>query len=89
MKRAFFIASVIVLAGCVYQAKGEFHEISSGKRVDADSETLAKFQQAKVICDGEAAQAASVSTERDRYVHTLNITLVFDGCLAKRGYIRK
>lgn len=89
MKRTAWIAISVVLAGCVYQPKGTFHEVSTGLRVDTNPQLLARFQQERVICDGEAAQSAAVSTERDRYTHSMNINLVFDGCLAKRGYVRR
>lgn len=79
----------MLLAGCVYVPKGAFHRVSDGLRVDANPQVLAEFQQARVICDGEASKAALVSNERDRYTHSKNVTLVFDACLAEKGYIRK
>lgn len=89
MKRILLLCSVGVVSGCVSQPQGFFHRIGDGVRVDADPQVMAKFQQDRVICDGEASQAALSSTERDRGIHSRNVNLVFDACLAKRGYIRK
>jgi hypothetical protein len=89
MLRTILIAALAVLCGCVAQPKGVFHEAKSGLRVDSNPALLARFQQSRVICDGEAAQAALVSTEKDRYTHSLNVNLVYDACLAKAGYLRR
>ena len=89
MFRFIVIALLGVSAGCVAQPKGVFHETKSGLRVDSNPQLLARFQQARVICDGEAAQSALVSTEKDRYTHSVNVNLVFDACLAKAGYLRR
>ncbi|MGQ4812355.1 hypothetical protein [Agrobacterium vitis] len=88
--RTFVLGMVIVgLAGCVTAPKGLFHRVSDGQRVDANPQLLAEFQQARVICDGEASKAALTSTERDRAIHSLNVNLVFDACLAQKGYVRR
>lgn len=78
-----------MLCGCAYVPQGAFFRVSDGLRVDANPQILAAFQQDRVICDGEASKAALTSAERDRYTHSKNVTLVFDACLAQRGYIRK
>lgn len=80
---------VTALAGCTHQPVGFFHRVSDGQRVDANPTIAAQFQQDRVICDGEASQAALSSHEKDRYIHSRNVNLVYDACLAKRGYIRK
>ncbi|MDW5313763.1 hypothetical protein [Rhizobium sp. PL01] len=80
---------LVVVAGCVYQPVGKFHRISDGQPADANPTILAAFMQDKAICDGEAAKAGLVSNEPDRYTHSRNINLVYDGCLAQRGYVRR
>jgi hypothetical protein len=87
--RRFLVVMLTVAAGCVYQPQGKFHQVSTGRVVDADPGLYSKFLQDKVVCDGEAAQAALTSTEKDRYAHSLNVNLVYDACLAKRGYVRR
>lgn len=89
MRRVIVVAACFALGSCVYTPQGFFHRVSDGIRVDANPQVLAEFQQARVICDGEASKAALTSTERDRYAHSRNVNLVFDACLAERGYIRK
>jgi hypothetical protein len=89
MRRIIATSLLIVAAGCVHQPQGKFHRVSDGKAVDADQTLYNTFLQDKVICDGEAAQAALTSTEKSRYAHSLNVNLVYDACLAKRGYVRK
>jgi len=89
MRKTYLALACGALCGCVYVPEGYFHRVSDGVRVDANPQVLSEFQQARVICDGEASKAALVSTERDRYMHSKNVNLVFDACLAQRGYIRK
>lgn len=89
MRKLLLTIALAGVAGCVYQPQGKFHQVSSGKPVDADQKLYNAFLQDKVICDGEAAQAALTSRERDRYAHSLNVNLVYDACLAKRGYVRR
>jgi len=57
-----------------------------GVRVDANPQLLAAFQRDRVVCDGEAAEAALKSQERDLMIHNRNVNLVFDACLTKLGY---
>jgi hypothetical protein len=89
MKKAVLFALSILVSGCVYVPKGSFHRVSDGVKVDANPTVLAEFQQSRVICDGEASKAALTSTEKDRYVHSMNVNLVFDACLAEKGYVRR
>lgn len=89
MRRILIALACIVPAGCVSQPQGYFHRVSDGLRVDSNPQLLAEFSQARVICDGEASKAALVSNERDRATHNRNVNLVFDACLAERGYVRR
>ena len=77
---------LLLLAGCVSAPVGYWHR--NGVRVDVNPALLAEFSRAKTICDGETAQAALASNEKDLLTHNRNVNLVFDGCLTKAGYVR-
>ncbi len=85
--RKLLIVSIAILAGCVSTPQGYWFKGSM--RVDADPQVFAQFQRDRAVCDGEAAQAALASNERLRAEHNRLVNLVFDGCLTKRGYVRK
>jgi hypothetical protein len=90
MNRKIIAALALVpLAACVSTPQGYFYEVKSGLRVDANPALLTKFQQDRAICDGEAAKSGLGSTEQDRFTYSKNVNLVFDGCLAQHGYVRK
>jgi hypothetical protein len=87
--RYLIVLAGALLAGCVSQPAGKFHSVATGQPVDADPKLMAKFMQDRAICDGEAAKAGLASTERLSAVYAQNVNLVFDGCLAERGYVRR
>ncbi len=87
--KIFVHLSTLLLAACVSTPQPYWHRIDTGQRVDETPAVLAQFQRDRVICDGEAAKAALASNEKVVSVHRKNINLVFDGCLAERGYIRR
>lgn len=88
MKRVV-ILSLLGLSSCVSQPQGYFFETKSNLRVDANPQLLGRFQQDRAICDGEAAKSGLASTEKDGQIYRRNLNLVFDGCLAQHGYIRR
>lgn len=87
--RYLIVLTAAALAGCVSQPAGKFHSVATGQAVDADPKLMAKFMQDRAICDGEAAKAGLSSTEKLRATYAQNVNLVFDGCLAQRGYVRR
>lgn len=78
---------LLLLAGCVSTPQGYWYR--NNVRVDANPTLLETFNRDKVICDGEAAQAALTSNEKDLMRHNLAVHLVFDACLTRAGYIRR
>lgn len=87
--RALVLGSLVLLAACQTVQPGYWHRQSDGRRVDANDAIYTAFLADKAICDGEAAKAALVSTERSRFTHSYNVNLVYDGCLTARGYVRR
>jgi hypothetical protein len=83
--RLFMICIGLLLAGC--QSTGFFYEKSSGLRVDANPALLARFQDEKLQCDAESAKDALASRERDLMKHNQLIQLIYEACMARRGYI--
>lgn len=85
MKKLVVISLVITLAAC--QSAGFFYEKTSGLRVDANPDLLARFQEDKLQCDAESAKDALTSRERDLFKHNQLIQLIYEACMARRGYI--
>lgn len=82
-----FVTAALLLAlvaGCMSVPPRIWYR--DGVRVDANPQLLAAFQRDRVVCDGEAAEAALKSQERDLMIHNRNVNLVFDACLTKLGY---
>ena len=78
-------ALLALLAGC--QTQGFFYERASGLRVDNNPALFARFQDDKLQCDAESAQAALTSREPDRFAHARNVTLIYHACMAREGYV--
>lgn len=78
------LACIVLLAACQSIPPRIWYR--DGARVDATPAMLSQFQRDKTICDGEAAQAALTSNERDVFIHNRNLNLIFDACLTKKGY---
>lgn len=85
MKQIVILSFVMALAGC--QSTGLFHEKSSGLRVDANPVLLARFQEDKLQCDAESAKDALTSRERNQFKHNQLIQLIYEACMARRGYV--
>lgn len=86
-KSTLFMA--LVLSGCAAQPTGFFYYANTGKIVSQDSKDFEKFSIDRAVCDGQAAQSALVSKEKFHDIHSRNVTLVFHGCMAEKGYIVK
>ena len=81
------VSAAAMLAACQAAPTGYWYK--GGVRVDANTALFDRFQRDRVICDGEAAQAALTSREPDRFTHNFNLNLIFDACLTKAGYVRR
>jgi hypothetical protein len=82
MKKIFVLAA-LAFAGCV---PGNFHYVSDNKRVDEDPARMKQIEVDKVICNGEAAKANLSQTAQAQMTGT-SIQLVYEGCMAGKGYI--
>ncbi len=84
IKLAIAIVLSLVMSGCVQT--GKFHRISDGVAADSSPVILQTFETDRLVCDGEAAKAALVSTERNRFDHNNAVNLVYRGCMAQKGW---
>lgn len=89
MRKIAAITMLLALSGCVTAPQGAWYRQSDGQRVDSNSRIYDKFKTDVAICNGEAAQAALQSNEKDRMQHNYEVNLVYDGCLTRRGYVRR
>lgn len=87
--RWVFLALSFTIAGCVSVPQGYWHRQADSLRVDASPAVNERFRADATICDGEAAKAALASNERNPDVHRQNVSLVFEGCMVGRGYVRR
>lgn len=85
----YLIPLALVLAGCQTGSAGVWHRQADSLRVDASPAVNERFRADATICDGEAAKAALASNERNPDVHRQNVSLVFEGCMVGRGYVRR
>ena len=83
MKRVLLVG--FLLSGCV---PGHFHYVSDNNRVEDDPERLKQFEVDKVICNGEAAKA-NLSQTANAVMTGTSIQLVYEGCMAQKGYIAR
>lgn len=86
MKKSVFLVVIAALAGCQYNP-GFFYEASTGRRVDSDPQSLARFEPHKTECNGEAAKAALTSTAPTQAEHRALVDMVYQGCMRTRGYV--
>lgn len=83
--RRIFLALLLFTGGCA--SPGYFHEESTGLRVDANPQLLARHQKARLQCDAEAAKEALNSREPDIFTHNKLVQVIFEACMARAGYV--
>jgi hypothetical protein len=80
---AIFLVLSSKIAACSLQ---HYYNASDNRRVDADPQLLATFQQHRAACEGEAAKARLNSVAGFLVQHVESETIL-RGCLAGKGYV--
>jgi hypothetical protein len=83
------ILGILILAGCVSSQPGAFHRVSDGARIDRHPPLIPAFKQARATCERAAKRSIRNSREPDVNQRTQNMNVVFEACLAERGYVRR